>query len=638
MKLSSPASRAGTKELFVAFWIFIAALAIAAALRTPQLSVRPMHTDETTQAIKFRDLTNARYEYDPFEHHGPTLLYATIPSTWGKSGSFADLTEENLRLVPVVFSIGLILLLPLLGGGLGKLSVAWACLFMAVSPLFVFYSRYYIMEMLLAFFSFTTIACGWRFYLSRNPFWLVTCAASVGLMHATKETFIIHVIGMIGGIVVAGIFKHAMGGGQVLNRNKPAAITKRHWVTFLVVTALVSMLCFSQGFSHLSSIADSVKTYFNYADRAGGQGHQKPWYYYLQLLGWNSGGKFWQGESGGPFVWTELFILGLAVLGMLRTFFGRAKTWSRELGLFLTAYTVLTFGAYSFIAYKTPWCILSTHVGLILLAGLGAGALIESLYAGWAKWACAGLLFVGAGHLALQSYRSNFQDDPTSATWLRTRNTHSNLANPYAYGFTPMSTRDSIVSKLEGYAKASPLGKGLHIEIGTPSGSWPLPWYLRKFTNVAYLPAVKASNGVRSLDESADVILVDPNLTMDLSESVRGADTTGSATYVKDIFGLINQQFWIQGYAKRSLVPNLPPMVAPEAPAKVESETTPAPAPTPSPAPAAEAPTPPASAENGPAQSLPEPPFVSSPLPDAAPVPAPIPAPAPAPKPITVDF
>jgi uncharacterized protein (TIGR03663 family) len=553
--------------------------------------------------------------------------------------SFPELSEENLRIVPVAFSLCLLLFLPLISSGVGRLALSWAALFMAVSPIMVFYSRYYIMEMLLTFFSFTTIACGWRFYVSRNPFWLITCAASVGLMHATKETFIIHVIGMVGGLVMAGMLKHVMGSGQVLNRNKPPAITKRHWLTFFVVAALVSILCFSQGFTHLNSVADSVKTYFNYADRAGGQGHQKPWFYYLKLLGWNSGGKFWAGETGGSFVWTELFILFLAGIGMIRTFVGTAKNWNREFGLFLTFYTLLTFGAYSFIAYKTPWCIISTHCGFILLAGLGAGALLDSFYASWAKWSCALLLMLGASHLALQSYRANFKDDPASPQWLRTGDMHSRTDNPYAYGFTPVGLRDNVVKAIENYAAASPDGRKMHIEIATPGGPWPLPWYLRKFGNVAYLSSVKAANGVRALDETADLILIDPNLKKDLSESVIGKDHSGSSSHVMNIRGQLNQQYWIEGYVKRTLVPSANSTAAP---AKVEpAPATPAPQPAaeaPATEPSAGAPSPaaPATTDPAPAQTLPDPKFSSSPLPDAAPeatVPTPVEVPA-----KTVDF
>lgn len=526
-----------------------------------------MHTDESTQAIKFRDLTQGQYLYDPMEHHGPTLLYSTYPSVWiSGAKSFADLTETDLRLVPAAYGLLLLVLLPLVRSGLGWNAIGWAAVFLAVSPIFVFYSRYYVMEMLLVCFSFTTIAGGWRFYLTRHPFWLGVCAISIGLMHATKETFVIHIIGMLGALVAVWIVGLMTDGLGVLKRNRPEPINKKHWTLFLGLMVFTSAFLFSQAFQHLQGIGDSLGTYFNYAERAGGQGHQKPWYYYLQLLGYNQGGKFWLGEPDGTFVWSELMILILAAIGFVRAFAGQGRGYSRQFGLFLGVYALLTFGAYSVISYKTPWCILSTHLAFVLLAGFGAAGIYNSLFTSTGKWLLGLILFAGVGHLALQGYRATAPNDPTAPRLLQSRDVHSRAANPYAYGFTPASLRDDIVAKLNGYAERSPLGHGLRMEIATPGGPWPLPWYLRKFTATAYLPDVEPARGVRGLDPTADVILVDPSLLKKLPESLRGADFTGSADYAKDIFGLLNQQFWIQGYVKRSLLEHPAPPPAPPAP------------------------------------------------------------------------
>ena len=549
-----------------AIGLFLLALAAGGYFRLSDLELRPMHTDETTQAIKFRDLTQGQYSYDPTEHHGPTLLYSTYPSVW-RSGatSFADLTERDLRLVPAAYGLLLLVLLPLVRSGLGWVAISWAALFLAVSPSFVFFSRYYIMEMLLVFFSFTTIAGGWRFYLTRNPFWLGLCAVSLACMHATKETFIIHVIGMLGALVAIWFARVTTGGLGVLQRNRPERITKRHWIFFVGLVVFTSALLFSQGFQHLHSIGDSIGTYFNYAARAGGQGHQKPWYYYIQLLAYNTGGKFWLGESDGTFVWSELLIVLLAVLGIVRAFVGQGRGYNREFALFLGVYAVLTFGAYSFISYKTPWCILSTHLALVLLAGFGAAGIFNSLFTSVGKWGLTAVLTLGAGHLALQSHRATAANDPTAPHWLQTRDAHSRTANPYAYGFTPMSLRDTIVSNINGYAARSPLGYGLRIEIATPGGPWPLPWYLRKYTATAYLPDVDPTPEVRGLDPTADVILVDPSLVKKLPENIRGADDKGSADYESNLYGLLNQQYWIKGYVRRALLENAPAPTTPPA-------------------------------------------------------------------------
>ena len=88
----------------------------------------------------------------------------------------------------------MILLLPLVADGLGRNATLWAALFTAVSPAVVFYSRYYIHEILLVFFTFLALAAGWRYWRSRKIGWALLAGAGVGLMHATKETFLITLV------------------------------------------------------------------------------------------------------------------------------------------------------------------------------------------------------------------------------------------------------------------------------------------------------------------------------------------------------------------------------------------------------------------------------------------------------------
>src|ERR1051326_539922 len=131
------------------------AATLALLLRCPQLERRPMHNDEAVNAIKFGELSeHGDYKYDPNEHHGPSLFYATLAvARLTSSPDFEHLTETKLRLITVAFGLGLIVLLPLISDGLGQRAAIWAGVFTAVSPAMVFYSRYNIHEMLLVFFS-----------------------------------------------------------------------------------------------------------------------------------------------------------------------------------------------------------------------------------------------------------------------------------------------------------------------------------------------------------------------------------------------------------------------------------------------------------------------------------------------------
>ena len=156
--------------------VLLLALAGALALRLPRLEVRPLHNDEAVNALKLAELwQHGRYRYDPDEFHGPTLHYfswallrlisAPAPERW---------TETHLRLTPVVFGVALIPLLFLFADGLGRRAVAWAAVFTAVSGATVFYSRYFIHETLLVFFTTLTLGAGWRWSRTRRASWAPT--------------------------------------------------------------------------------------------------------------------------------------------------------------------------------------------------------------------------------------------------------------------------------------------------------------------------------------------------------------------------------------------------------------------------------------------------------------------------------
>src|SRR6185503_2280190 len=145
---------AGQMNRWGALAALLLAVAGALALRCPHLDTRPLHHDEAVNAVKVSALwQEGRYAYDPDEYHGPTLHYATLPFLWLSGARVpGNLADAVLRLAPVVFGVGLVLLTLLLADGLGPRATAWAALFAAVSPALVFYSRYFIHEMLLVFF------------------------------------------------------------------------------------------------------------------------------------------------------------------------------------------------------------------------------------------------------------------------------------------------------------------------------------------------------------------------------------------------------------------------------------------------------------------------------------------------------
>src|SRR5262249_10711002 len=191
--------------------------------------------------------------------------------------------ESRFRVLTVVFGVGSILLLLWLADGLGSVGVIWAAVFAAVSPAMVFYSRYYIHEMLLVFCTLLTLCAGWRYWRTRGVGWAVMTGAGIGLMQATKETFIL--------TVAAAVM--ALGLNQVWNRlldatSPPFRAPRLNWVHLaagVVAWVVVCVLLFSSFFTNPSGPLDAFRTYVPWLSRAGGASeHLHPWYFYLQRL------------------------------------------------------------------------------------------------------------------------------------------------------------------------------------------------------------------------------------------------------------------------------------------------------------------------------------------------------------------
>ena len=543
------------KHPAVSVGVLILIVAGAAASRLSHLDNRPMHTDEAVHGIKFGALLErGEYTYDPDEYHGPVLNYLTVPvARLGAAEDLSRTSEVHLRLVPAIFGIVLVAGLWLVRDALGRGAMLCAAVLATVSPAMIFYSRYYIQEMLLVCFTFFAIAALWR---SSNRgskarvAWLVIAGVCVGLMHATKETCIIAFFSMAVagvGVLLFSLFQRkgpparlsedpdlaccgvssseasseelAEGiGSQPLlpldsdNDIQPELIEEpaAQWgpwrkMTSLAISggvvlgvgAVVSVVLFSSLFSNIGGIADSITTYFHYFEQAGGQGstgdHSYPWYNYLRIVLW------WQVGDGS--LWTEAAVAVLAVVGMIAALCGKGcGKASIPFIRFLCIYTVVMTVVYSAISYKTPWCLLGFLHGMILLAGVGASVLLRITRPAPLKAIVAILLVGAAGHLAWQGWRGNFPQcaDP---------------GNPYVYAH-PTGDVPELARLVRDIAEVHPDRHDMHVQIiCADDHPWPFPWYLRDFTRVDW-------NGQVSPGPLAPVIIYRPDLSAEVNDTL----------------------------------------------------------------------------------------------------------------------
>jgi len=237
-----------------------------------------------------------------------------------------------------------------------------------------------------------------------------------------------------------------------------------HWAAGLGAAVIVAVVVLSSFLTNLRGPVDGFLTYVPWLQRAAGASpHLHNWYYHLHLLAW------WRLEDGPR--WSEGIILGLAGLGSVAALFPK-RTFlpgaSASLVRWLGFYTLALVAVYGVVPYKTPWCLVQFLLGMILLAGVGAVALVRWVPTRPLKGLTAAVLLVAAGQLGWQSYLANYKyaADP---------------GNPYVY----VETRpkfEQLADQVDELADAwDGRGDFSVTVVWHDEYYWPLPWYLRRY-------------------------------------------------------------------------------------------------------------------------------------------------------------
>ncbi|MEY4484081.1 MAG: hypothetical protein RL693_1533 [Verrucomicrobiota bacterium] len=543
-------------------FLVVLALGLGGLYRFTELEKRPMHTDEAILALKTQEYWKSGFfQYDPKDYHGPFLHHATrwvgTVSGWNSE----EMTEKQFRWVIAVFGMGLILLPLLLTDALGRRGAAIASLFIAVSPMMNFYSRYYIMEVPFVFLLGLFMASIWRWSRSKNLLWLLMAGLCLGLMHATKETFVINLAAMFAGWVVSRVFIGPFDAKPKVYTFKRPSTFKRFWLplTFvLIVAGATSVWMFSNGFKDWKGVLDSIGTYESYLERAGGSGHEKPWTYYLGLLFWTK----------NVFTWTEALIGGLAVIGILSAFLDLRRDQNRRSFLvFLSVYVIVLLGIYSVIPYKTPWSVLAVNYALALLAGVGARMIFRNIEGRIAQAVLFLAFTLGIYHLCRQTSLA------TDYAYKGETRYAADVRNPYVYSHTSSNLLE-LQKLIHDLAAIHPEHRAMPVQIIQSENGWPLPWYLRDMTHIGYQTEVpeeiKAMVIVMDLDKTEAVQAVlnrpekPPEVTIDpTSEPLTEPPTPKPPiTYESSIFGLrpginlnvlVRKDLWNQLLVQRAL-------------------------------------------------------------------------------------
>lgn len=464
---------------FWMFWILVA----ACVLRVYRLEIKPVHFDEGINGHFVETIwRDGYYRYDPTNFHGPLYFYilALAERVFG-FGIF------GFRFVTALLQLALIAIVGWHRRFVGNVAI-WAALVIALSPAFVFYSRYAIHESL---FILAQVAFSYGYFLyreersSRALWWMAL--ATVGLV-TTKETFFIFL----------GTWAIAAGCVNVFDRVAPrwashegpksgeesAGSTAdsgqplQNWIAIALVAIVLIVALFTGFFLYPRGAVDMV-TAFDFWTHTGTAhtGHEKVFTYWLDLL--------------RRFEWPSL--IGL-VLSPILFFFA-----NRPLRVLLLT-GIGTWLAYSLIPYKTPWLILN----MLWPLAFAAGAVIHRLTPPFKIWrgvrsglalACfASILFSSA-----EMWRLNFKDFATAG-------------EPYVYVQSTQQFKVAVDSVFA-HMRRRPEDISLRV-LALNRDTWPLPYLLEPLTNVTWGKAETAdfTNAAVIFADGDDKALIESHL------------------------------------------------------------------------------------------------------------------------------
>jgi uncharacterized protein (TIGR03663 family) len=469
-------------------WVPWAIMGLAVFLRFFLLGMKPPHFDEgingwfVDQVVK-----NGFYRYDPTNYHGPLHFYVLLLSQ-----SLFGRNLWALRLPVVLVSIGCVWLIfkfePLVGRNVSRI----AALAMAISPGFVFYGRYAIHEVWLQFFSTMFILGLLGLWKSGGLNYLWYAGMGIAGMILTKETYAIHLACAILAIPVLAV-------SYALNRVPDAKPAKQTWTWIdlamvLGVGAAAIIFFYSGTFLNWNGVKGLYLAFKAWTETgAAGHGHEKAWDYWFKLMApsWEAGGE--------NFTAYELPILAGLILCL---FCQKFKNLSVR---YLAIYGVGSLVAYSYVKYKTPWCIIS--FGWPFLLVLGAWVLLVRPKNLRKVYATIGvLLCLSLGRSVWLNYFRCSSPTETYA-YVQTYNDIFKLSKP----LLTLAKRDPAYYHLTGHLIRSSV--------------YPLPWTLGDFDRVGYY---EGGNMPANLD--GDFLLVQQDKIKDVESKLHGSYYTDTLT------------------------------------------------------------------------------------------------------------
>ncbi len=253
-------------------WLWIGVIALAAVLRYWGMGDKPLHHDESMHA--YYSLTFAldpsSYAYNPllhgpFQFHAEGIMFAFLIAMQHLFGVPVGLmggpwiNDTTARIVPCTFGVGIVCLPYGLRRELGRAGALIAAFLLAVSPAFVYFSRFLREDVYFNFFMFAMVVCTMQFLAKRTTGWFVGIFLSFVLAYATFEGIYLITLIFVGFLVLLAAWELASG----LARKLPRTLSARERTFFsralvLLTLATVAGTAALYGLRWVSSLSASI--------------------------------------------------------------------------------------------------------------------------------------------------------------------------------------------------------------------------------------------------------------------------------------------------------------------------------------------------------------------------------------------
>ena len=185
-------------------WGYVALTLLAGGLRFWDLGLKPLHHDESMHAYfswqLFLNPSSYRYDpllHGPFQFHAIAYVYYLASNLGTPDGGVTDVTA---RIAAATLGTVMIPTCYFLRERIGKAGALAAAFLLAVSPIFVYYSRFTREDIYFASFTFMTVVALFKYCEQQRLRWLLIGLGAFTLAYCTKEAAFFN-IAMFGGIV-----------------------------------------------------------------------------------------------------------------------------------------------------------------------------------------------------------------------------------------------------------------------------------------------------------------------------------------------------------------------------------------------------------------------------------------------------